>query len=285
MITEFGQGKYYLYRHIRLDTGKPFYIGIGTKSSKNIGREQSIYVRAYSKTGRNKIWKGIVKRSVYEVEILLESDDYDFVQKKEVEFVSIYGRIDLKTGTLSNLNIGGNGGHIYQSTHKTKKGQRLSEEKKRKLSENHFKNKKVYQYDLDGNFIREFNSALQAGYFVFNRKCGYIGHIARGTNSYQYSGYFWSYQKHTTFKPEPKIKKSSKEKQLITFKLTHPKLETTDKITNKSIIWNSLIEFFEQNPDFNKDGVYRCLHGGRKFYKGYSYRYISKEIEHGRFTS
>lgn len=24
-------GKYYLYRHIRLDLGSPFYIGIGTK--------------------------------------------------------------------------------------------------------------------------------------------------------------------------------------------------------------------------------------------------------------
>ena len=27
------QGKYYLYRHIRLDTNEPFYIGIGKKLS------------------------------------------------------------------------------------------------------------------------------------------------------------------------------------------------------------------------------------------------------------
>ena len=32
MIQE--EGKHYLYRHIRLDTGELFYIGIGTKTIK-----------------------------------------------------------------------------------------------------------------------------------------------------------------------------------------------------------------------------------------------------------
>lgn len=27
-------GKYYLYRHIRLDKNEPFYIGIGSRSEK-----------------------------------------------------------------------------------------------------------------------------------------------------------------------------------------------------------------------------------------------------------
>ena len=31
MIVE--NGKYYLYRHIRLDKNEPFYIGIGTKNN------------------------------------------------------------------------------------------------------------------------------------------------------------------------------------------------------------------------------------------------------------
>lgn len=29
------EGKYYLYRHIRLDKNQPFYIGIGTKPNWN----------------------------------------------------------------------------------------------------------------------------------------------------------------------------------------------------------------------------------------------------------
>lgn len=40
--------KYYLYRHIRLDTGNVFYVGIGT------GR------RAWKKENRNKHWHNIV---------------------------------------------------------------------------------------------------------------------------------------------------------------------------------------------------------------------------------
>ena len=42
-------GKYYLYRHIRLDLGSPFYIGIG-KTEK----------RAYSKKNRNK-YRTVIK--------------------------------------------------------------------------------------------------------------------------------------------------------------------------------------------------------------------------------
>ena len=43
MIQEIG--KYYLYRHIRLDTKVPFYIGIGTKIKG--GTFKRIYKRAF----------------------------------------------------------------------------------------------------------------------------------------------------------------------------------------------------------------------------------------------
>ena len=79
-------GKHYLYRHIRLDTGKPFYIGVGTKLNKFNSYKQ-IYQRALSKHGRNNIWKKIVAKSQYEVEILLESDNYSFVLDQEQEFI------------------------------------------------------------------------------------------------------------------------------------------------------------------------------------------------------
>ena len=36
MIEEYSQGKHYLYRHIRLDTNQPFYIGIGTIRDKEL---------------------------------------------------------------------------------------------------------------------------------------------------------------------------------------------------------------------------------------------------------
>lgn len=97
------EGKHYLYRHIRLDKNEPFYIGIGTKTLR------CQYERANSKASRSSIWKNIVKKTEYEIEILLESDDYEFIKQKEIEFIKMYGRIDKGTGTLSNLTNGGDG--------------------------------------------------------------------------------------------------------------------------------------------------------------------------------
>ncbi len=103
-------GKYYLYRHIRLDKNEPFYIGIGTKvNKKSFLKVTSEYVRAYSKTRRNKIWIDIVSKTDYEVEILLESDNYEFIKQKEIEFIALYGRKNLSKGSLSNLTEGDDG--------------------------------------------------------------------------------------------------------------------------------------------------------------------------------
>lgn len=103
------EGKYYLYRHIRLDTGEPFYIGIGTKFTDRAYTYKGIYRRAFVKSKRNNFWKSIVNKTGYEVEILLESDDYKFINQKEIELITLYGRRDLNKGTLVNLTDGGDG--------------------------------------------------------------------------------------------------------------------------------------------------------------------------------
>lgn len=115
-------GKYYLYRHIRLDKNQPFYIGIGTKNNYNC--HSKIYGRAYSKTDRNNLWKKIVSKSKYEVEIILESNDYNFIKQKEKEFINLYGRKDLNIGILSNLTDGGEGSS----------GKKYSEEERKRIS-------------------------------------------------------------------------------------------------------------------------------------------------------
>ena len=86
----------YVYRHIRLDKNEPFYIGIATHLK-----------RAYEKSQRNKIWKSIVSRTEYVVEILFDDLTREQACKKEYEFVSLYGRIHIGTGTLANLTCGG----------------------------------------------------------------------------------------------------------------------------------------------------------------------------------
>jgi phosphoribosyl-AMP cyclohydrolase len=102
-------GKHYLYRHIRLDSGEPFYIGVGTKPNKTYKSISSEYSRAYSKSDRNSHWRNIIGVTKYEVEILLESDDYSFIKQKEIEFIALHGRRDLGKGTLCNLTDGGEG--------------------------------------------------------------------------------------------------------------------------------------------------------------------------------
>lgn len=113
----------YVYRHIRLDKNEPFYIGISNNKK---------YYRAYDSQKRNKIWKGIVSKSEYEVEIIIDGISYEDAKRKEVEFISLYGRIDLATGTLANLTDGGDGTLGMTSPHLGKKFTESHKEKIRK---------------------------------------------------------------------------------------------------------------------------------------------------------
>jgi hypothetical protein len=125
----------YLYRHIRLDKNVPFYIGIGVDNN---------YYRANTKKSRNNHWNSIVEKSDYELEILFEHDDYEFIKEKEIEFISLHGRSDLGLGTLCNKTNGGDGcvGLVHSDEAKLKmslpnRGKIISEEHRRKISEFH----------------------------------------------------------------------------------------------------------------------------------------------------
>src|SRR5690554_3467304 len=98
---------HFLYRHIRKDTGEVFYVGIGTKRKKK--SYKAIRNRAFDKRNRNELWHRIVNKGGYEVEILLESDDYEFIKDKEIEFIELYGRRINGTGCLANFTDGGDG--------------------------------------------------------------------------------------------------------------------------------------------------------------------------------
>lgn len=108
MNCDFGQGKYFIYRHIRLDKDEPFYIGVGTKTSY-ADTFNEIYRRAFLKAGRNLLWKRIVAKTDYQVEIIIESENFEYILQKEIEFIKLYGRKDLGLGILANLTDGGVG--------------------------------------------------------------------------------------------------------------------------------------------------------------------------------
>ena len=122
------EGAWFLYRHIRLDTNIPFYIGIGKDKT-----------RPGSKKYRNIIWKGIVGKTDYSVEILFENLSKENAVKKEIEFIALYGRRDIETGCLSNMTSGGEGVNemVYTKERNAKISRTLTG---RKLSQEHKKN-------------------------------------------------------------------------------------------------------------------------------------------------
>ena len=91
----------YVYRHIRLDKNEVFYIGIGIQKN---------FSRAYEKRGRNSYWKNIVSKTQYRVEIIIKDIFWEDACIKEMYFIKLYGRKDLKKGTLCNKTDGGEGG-------------------------------------------------------------------------------------------------------------------------------------------------------------------------------
>ena len=127
----------YVYRHIRKDTNEIFYIGIGSDTD---------YKRAFSNKNRNIYWRNISCKTDYDVEIIYESEDYNFIKKKEIEFIKLYGRKDLGFGTLVNMTDGGEGvlGRIVSKEQKDKlrittsiffKGIPKSEEHRKKIGD------------------------------------------------------------------------------------------------------------------------------------------------------
>jgi len=175
-----------IYRHIRLDINKTFYIGIG-----------SSYKRAYVKSGRNPLWKNITNKTEYEVEVL--KSDLEKFEAFELEkiLISFYGRKDLGTGCLCNMSDGGEFtvGRKLTEEHKEKirrgnlgktltpeqckaisdrqKGKKVSEKERLRLIEiatgrkwnNNQKSahcKKVAQYTKSGVFIKDYESSAEA---------------------------------------------------------------------------------------------------------------------------
>lgn len=120
--------KYYVYQHIREDKNETFYIGIGTRSKQDL--KCNTYSRACSKHIDNNIWLKIIAKTNWRFEILFESNDRKEVEQMEIDLIVKYGRKCDKTGSLSNLTLGGESNLGYKHTEEAI--QKISEKAKKK---------------------------------------------------------------------------------------------------------------------------------------------------------
>lgn len=208
--------KYFVYRHVRLDKNEPFYIGIGTVS------KGGLYNRAFSKK-RNNLWGKITEKTNYRVEILFETNKAQEVFSKEIEFIKLYGRISDNTGVLANLTTGGEGVSGFKfnastiekfrnrqlglkQSEETLKNMSLAQLNRYKINGNSPKCIPVYQYSIDGRFIKKWDSSSHAAKSLCHSSPKV--NTAIKTDSHYAFGYLW-YKKFMgeSFLPTQKIVK------------------------------------------------------------------------------
>lgn len=140
---------FYLYSHTRQDTGVIFYIGVGTTHNLNKKRTfKQQYRRAFSKSGRNFLWKRVVGKTKYKIDVIQEFETKEEVLKAETALILKYGRVIDNSGTLTNLVS--NDSEIYE---------KLTMAAKKSSSQRRIS---TFKYTLDGNYITEYKSITEA---------------------------------------------------------------------------------------------------------------------------
>lgn len=95
--------RFYVYEHVRTDTGVVFYVGKGTL------RGDGSFVRSTEVSNRSEFWRRIVKRSGgFRVEIVAVCATEPLAFAVERAMIALYGR-RVDGGSLCNLTLGGEG--------------------------------------------------------------------------------------------------------------------------------------------------------------------------------
>lgn len=136
---------------------QPFYIGKGSN-------KRYLDHLKFPNTDKNKLKQNIINK------IILETNNYPtitFIKTRlshkealilEINLIESIGRRSLNNGPLTNLTNGGDGCVGFIFTEELK--QRWSElaKKRAKFGKDNHSSKKVYQYSLDGYFLKEWDA-------------------------------------------------------------------------------------------------------------------------------
>jgi group I intron endonuclease len=225
---------YCVYYHRNVLNDK-LYIGISKDINKrwsangNQYKECKFFYRAIQKYG----WDN------FEHVILIENISKEIACVVEKELIEKYKTQNKEFGY--NLASGGFGGC-------TSKGQK------------HFLSKKVFQYGLDGTFIREWENAQRASEEL-NICVSDIHTMCRGENGIKKAGnYMWSYTKVNSM--QPYVRETSSKKSII-------QLDKNFNVIKKY----KNISYINEN-EYTKDNVVECCRLNKQYtHKGYFWVY------------
>lgn len=225
---------------------EPFYIGKGRNKRDTAHLTESLLK---AKNYKNSVIKSIINKTgeqpihyrIYENLTNLEAIEI------EIQMIKHFGRKDNKTGILTNSTDGGDGANNF------------SEEVLKKVGN---PKKKVYQYDLNGNFIREWDSLSSVN---LTKHTGNLSTaIKRGGT---FMGFIWTYN--FSEKLEPKIK--------YQMPIKHNKIQQIDKITGEVIrIWDSIPQI-EKEFGVKKSSLYDVIGNKQNYKTAYGYKW--KEVQ------
>ncbi len=223
---------------------QPFYVGKGRK------KRDMMHLCQYSlklHNFKNSIIKSIINKTgeqpihyrVYENLTNLEAIEL------EIEFIKHFGRKDNKTGILANGTDGGDGANNF------------SEETLKKVGS---PKKKVYQYSLDGYFIKEWDGISKID--VITTTANIASAIKRrGT----VGGFIWSYEFKDKLQPQIKYQMPNK----------YIDIQQIDKKTNEVINTFETALQIEQELGLikgSRNKIYDCLKGTYKTAYGYKWK-------------
>ncbi len=223
---------------------QPFYVGKG-KKNRDVSHLFPSHLK--KKTHKNNIIKKIIKQTG-EMPIhirLFENITNDKAIKIEADFIKTFGRVDDETGILTNMTDGGEGVNNFADKNISKPWAR----------------KKVYQYTLDGVFIKEWESICSVD--IGWKQPANISTAIKKNGTWGNS--IWSYTKEEFMKPRIKNQ----------MKITYSNIEQIDKFSGE------VIHVFSNALDIEKtlklrsgarNKIYECLSGVLKTAYGYKWK-------------
>lgn len=242
---------------------EPFYIGCGkgTRVNEHLSNyELNSEKRINHNRIKNKKFKDILSENLKPISsILFNNLKKDLSRKIEISLIDKIGRIIKKNGPLVNISDGGDGGDNIKYMDPNKKKdlyERLSKMFKGKPYKGIDRGKKLYQYDLDGSFIKEWSSVRKASRELKIHKYT-ISSCIKG--EYKSAGGF-IFRDYKVDKIEP----------TIIYPTT--KVLQLDKNNNVIAEYNSVKEASEKTGT-RPSGISSCCSGRYKYSNGFYWRY------------